>query len=37
MKMFIMKLLFFPKTEDRKVKQVLSWGWYQWRAYKERA
>jgi hypothetical protein len=22
--------LFFSKTEDRKVKQLLSRGWYQW-------
>jgi hypothetical protein len=28
----------FPKTENRKVKQVLFGGWYQWegRGYKER-
>jgi hypothetical protein len=24
------KSLFFSKMEDRKVKQVLSGGWYQW-------
>jgi hypothetical protein len=29
----------FSKTENRKVKQVLSEGWYQWEGggYKERA
>jgi hypothetical protein len=24
------KNVFFSKTEDRKVKQVLPWVWYQW-------
>jgi hypothetical protein len=32
------KMYFFQKTEDRKVKQTLYRGWYQWkgREYKER-
>jgi hypothetical protein len=27
---FLKKISFFQKTKDRKVKQVLSWGWHQW-------
>jgi hypothetical protein len=32
------KMTFFQKTENRKVKQVLSGGWYQWKGegYKEK-